>query len=127
MDAQLDGAALTPQTLRIGAARTARGAARRFLRELRAALEHAARNIRRVAEKQKPRAWSMAVEPGVRVRQKRDAAGADRLLRAGRAVFAGFHSVDDGGAGAGGRREAHRGGLPEAQRGAAGRGGDCWA
>ena len=34
------------------------------------ALEHAARNILRVAEKQRPRAWSMTVEPGVRVSQR---------------------------------------------------------
>lgn len=33
------------------------------------AIEHAARNIRRVAEKQKPQPWSIAVEPGVRVSQ----------------------------------------------------------
>lgn len=33
------------------------------------AIEHAARNIRRVAEQQKPRSWSLEVEPGVRVGQ----------------------------------------------------------
>lgn len=31
------------------------------------AIEHAARNIRRVAERQKPQPWSIHVEPGVRV------------------------------------------------------------
>ena len=34
------------------------------------ALEHAARNIRRVAAAQLPRAWSIEVEPGVRVSQR---------------------------------------------------------
>jgi histidinol dehydrogenase len=33
------------------------------------AIEHAARSIRRVAEQQKPRSWSLEVEPGVRVGQ----------------------------------------------------------
>ena len=37
---------------------------------MRAALEHAARNIRRVAEQQRPRSWSIDVEPGVRVGQR---------------------------------------------------------
>ena len=33
------------------------------------AIEHAARNIRRVAERQKPASWNLQVEPGVRVGQ----------------------------------------------------------
>ena len=33
------------------------------------AIRHAARNIRRVAEQQLPRPWSLEVEPGVRIRQ----------------------------------------------------------
>jgi histidinol dehydrogenase len=33
------------------------------------AIKHAAKNIRAVAEKQLPRAWSLAVEPGVTIRQ----------------------------------------------------------
>jgi len=37
--------------------------------ELLRALEHAARNIRRVAARQKPVAWNLEVEPGVRVGQ----------------------------------------------------------
>jgi histidinol dehydrogenase len=37
--------------------------------ELRAAIEHAARNIRAVAEKQLPRGWALDVEPGVRISQ----------------------------------------------------------
>jgi len=38
--------------------------------ELMRALEHAARNIRIVAQKQLPREWSLVVEPGVRVAQR---------------------------------------------------------
>ena len=34
------------------------------------AIEHAARNIRRVAEQQRPRSWTVTVEPGVRVGQR---------------------------------------------------------
>lgn len=34
------------------------------------AIEHAARNIRRVAEKQLPRSWSLQVEPGVNISQR---------------------------------------------------------
>lgn len=37
--------------------------------ELRCAIEHAARNIRAVAEKQMPKPWSMDVEPGVTIGQ----------------------------------------------------------
>ncbi len=55
---RLDGARLTPKTLWVRA-RERRGARREVCsRELRAALEHAARNIRRVAEQQRPRSWS---------------------------------------------------------------------
>jgi histidinol dehydrogenase len=42
-----------------------RGVTREFLR----AVEHAARNVRRVAEKQLPRPWKMEVEPGVSIGQ----------------------------------------------------------
>jgi histidinol dehydrogenase len=38
-------------------------------KELRGAIEHAARNIRAVAEKQLPRGWALDVESGVRIRQ----------------------------------------------------------
>jgi histidinol dehydrogenase len=37
--------------------------------DLRRAIEHAARNIRAVAEKQLPRDWTLEVEPGVRISQ----------------------------------------------------------
>lgn len=36
-------------------------------KELRGAIEHAARNIRAVAEKQLPRGWALDAEPGVRI------------------------------------------------------------
>ena len=62
---RLDGARLTPENLWVTAATP-----RAITRELRAALDHAARNIRRVAEQQRPRSWTFAVEPGVRVAQR---------------------------------------------------------
>jgi histidinol dehydrogenase len=45
--------------------RAVRGVTREFLK----AVEHAARNVRRVAEKQLPRPWRMEVEPGVSIEQ----------------------------------------------------------
>ena len=62
---RFDGLRLTPKTLWISAAEP-----RSISRDLRGALEHAARNIRRVAEQQRPRAWTINVEPGVRVAQR---------------------------------------------------------
>ena len=47
-----------------------RAAERRVPRELLRAADHAARNIRRVAGMQKPRGWSVVVEPGVRVEHR---------------------------------------------------------
>jgi len=66
---RFDGIALARTTLWV--ARSELAQARRqvggaFLREV----EHAARNIRRVAERQMPRPWSLEVEPGVRVGQR---------------------------------------------------------
>jgi len=66
---RLDGARITAESLWVSE-RERRSAARGVLPELRSALEHAARNIRRVSEKQLPRAWSITVEPGVRVGQR---------------------------------------------------------
>src|SRR6202043_4003766 len=43
---------------------------RNVSRDLLRAIEHAAKNIRRVAEKQRPRSWTITVEPGVRVGQR---------------------------------------------------------
>jgi histidinol dehydrogenase len=66
---RLDGARLTPRALWVSASE--RRAARHAVpRELRSALVRAARNIRRVAERQRPRSWSITVEPGVRVGQR---------------------------------------------------------
>jgi histidinol dehydrogenase len=66
---RLDGLRLTRDTIWISRAelRAARSAASR---ELLRAIEHAARNIRRVAERQLPRTWTITVEPGVRVGQR---------------------------------------------------------
>ena len=47
-----------------------RAARRDVPRDLLRAIEHAARNIRRVAERQRPRSWTITVEPGVRVGQR---------------------------------------------------------
>jgi histidinol dehydrogenase len=60
---------LTPKSIRISAAEK-RAARDQITPEMRAALEHAARNIRRVAEAQRPRSWNLTVEPGVRVGQR---------------------------------------------------------
>jgi histidinol dehydrogenase len=66
---KLDGMRLAPPTLWLDP--RARDAAwREVSPALRGAMQHAARNIRRVAERQLPRSWSLAVEPGVRVSQR---------------------------------------------------------
>ena len=63
---RLDRVRLMPNNLWIP--RSEMSAARRDVpRDLLRAIEHAARNIRRVAEKQLPQPWSVMVEPGVRV------------------------------------------------------------
>lgn len=66
---KLDGVRLTTRSLWIDASEM-RAASRNSPRELWRAIEHAARNIRRVAEQQRPRSWSVSVEPGVRVGQR---------------------------------------------------------
>ena len=66
---RLDDIRLTPRKLWVEASEL-RGAAGSIPKELRSALAHAARNIRRVAEEQLPRSWSIVVEPGVRVSQR---------------------------------------------------------
>ncbi len=45
-------------------------ARKRVSREFLAAIDHAARNIRAVARRQKPQEWTMQVEPGVRAGQR---------------------------------------------------------
>jgi histidinol dehydrogenase len=66
---RLDGLRLTRKSLWIGRAEI-RAAGRIVPRDLWHAIEHAARNIRRVAEEQRPRSWTITVEPGVRVGQR---------------------------------------------------------
>ncbi len=51
-------------------AREMRDASRRVFADFLDAVNHAARNIRAVARRQKPQDWAMDVEPGVRVRQR---------------------------------------------------------
>jgi histidinol dehydrogenase len=66
---RLDRNRLTPRSLWIDA-RARKAALRRISRGLRRAMEQAARNVRRVAEQQRPRSWTITVEPGVRVGQQ---------------------------------------------------------
>src|ERR1700674_1835646 len=66
---RLDDIRLTPRTLWVSA-RERRAAWPAIPKELRSALQHAARNVRRVAEEQRPRSWSIAGEPRVRVGQR---------------------------------------------------------
>jgi histidinol dehydrogenase len=66
---RLDGLRLTRKSLWISRAES-RAASRNAPRDLVRAIEHAARNIRRVAEEQCPRSWTITVEPGVRVGQR---------------------------------------------------------
>jgi histidinol dehydrogenase len=66
---RLDGLRLTRKSLWISRSEI-RAASRNAPRDLVRAIEHAARNIRRVAEQQLPRPWMITVEPGVRVGQR---------------------------------------------------------
>jgi len=66
---RLDGLSLNRSSLWISRAEL-RAARRNVPRDLLTAIEHAARNIRRVAEQQRPRSWTITVEPGVRVGQR---------------------------------------------------------
>ena len=66
---RLDGIRLTRKSLWVSRAEI-RAASRNVPRELVRAIEHAARNIRRVAGEQRPRSWNITVEPGVRVGQR---------------------------------------------------------
>ena len=65
---KLDGSELTARTLWISQ-KQLRDAYRRVSPDLLQALRKAGRNIRRVAEKQLPKPWSLRIEPGVRIRQ----------------------------------------------------------
>jgi len=66
---RLDGLRLAPAALWVAGKEFAQ-ARRLASREFLGAVEHAARNIRRVAERQLPRSWNFDVEPGVRVGQR---------------------------------------------------------
>jgi histidinol dehydrogenase len=66
---RLDGLRVTQKSLWISRAEI-RATSRNVPRDLLRAVEHAARNIRQVAEKQRPRSWTITVEPGVRVGQR---------------------------------------------------------
>jgi histidinol dehydrogenase len=66
---RLDRVALGPRSVWVSRAEMA--AARKVVsREFLAAIDHAARNIRAVARRQKPAEWSFEVEPGVRAGQR---------------------------------------------------------
>ena len=65
---KLDGIDLQGKRLWIGE-NEIRAARKQVSREFLRALEHAARNVRRVAEQQFPKSWMMEVEPGVRIGQ----------------------------------------------------------
>ncbi len=65
---KLDGIDLHRESLWISGGEI-RAARKQVSRDFLRALEHAARNVRRVAEKQLPNPWAMEVEPGVKVGQ----------------------------------------------------------
>jgi histidinol dehydrogenase len=67
--AKLDAAKLSSTNLWISQ-KEIRSAERRVSPDFLRAVRHAARNIRRIAERQLPRPWSLEVEPGVRIRQQ---------------------------------------------------------
>jgi histidinol dehydrogenase len=66
---RLDGHRLTRKSLWITRAEI-RAARRDVAHDLLRAIERAARNIRRVAIEQRPRSWTITIEPGVRVGQR---------------------------------------------------------
>ena len=65
---RLDRLALGPRNVWVSRAEM-RAARKSVSREFLAAIEHAARNIRAVARRQKPQEWTIEVEPGVRAGQ----------------------------------------------------------
>jgi histidinol dehydrogenase len=66
---KLDGIDLHRESLWVSGGEI-RAARKQVSREFLRALEHAARNVRRVAEKQLPKPWTMEVEPGVKISQQ---------------------------------------------------------
>lgn len=65
---KLDGIELSREELWVSRAEMA-AAKKRTGRDFLRAVDHAAENVRRVAERQMPGEWSLRVEPGVRIRQ----------------------------------------------------------
>jgi len=65
---RLDRVALNSQSVWVSRAEL-KNARKSVSREFLAAIDHSARNIRAVARRQKPQAWSIEVEPGVRASQ----------------------------------------------------------
>src|SRR3984957_4506952 len=65
---RFDRIALSPRSVWVSRAELA-AARKNVSRDFLAAIEHAARNIRAVARRQKPQEWSIEVEPGVRAGQ----------------------------------------------------------
>lgn len=117
---RLDKLNIGPRTLWISRKEIA--AARRDVSpELLRALEHAARNIRRVAERQLPRDWSFVVEPGVRVGQRVTPLDAIGCYVPGTAL-AGFNFADVSGARTSCGSAADYCGVSKAERGGAGGG-----
>jgi len=66
---RLDRLALGPRSVWVSRAEM-RAARKSVSREFLAAIDHAARNIRAVARRQKPQEWTFEVEPGVRAGQR---------------------------------------------------------
>jgi histidinol dehydrogenase len=66
---RLDHVALDSRNVWVSHAELA-GASKHIPPEFLAAMDHAARNIRAVAQRQKPQEWSFQVEPGVRAAQR---------------------------------------------------------
>jgi histidinol dehydrogenase len=66
---RLDGLALGPRNLWVTRAEML-AARKKVSREFLAAIDHAARNIRAIARRQKPQEWAIEVEPGVRAGQR---------------------------------------------------------
>jgi histidinol dehydrogenase len=66
---RLDRVALSSRSVWVSRAELS-GAHKRVSKEFLAAIDHAARNIRAVARRQKPQEWTIEVEPGVRAGQR---------------------------------------------------------
>ena len=83
---RFDRLALGPRNIWV--ARPEMLAARKSVsREFLAAIDHAARNIRAVARRQKPQEWTIEVEPGVRAGQRVQCDRVGGMLSAGEGGF----------------------------------------